>query len=461
MIRSIRHCLGAAILVLTALPAAAQETSLTIFQDGRVLVRRTFPVQVPAGRSSHTLAVEPLDPASVVSLSPGVRIEGMRYRPAGDDAAALRAALGKTIRFVSEKDTVSATVVSVDPPQYRMTDGSIVFSLPGRAEFPAELVTSRPRLDVDVAAARAVRGLGLSYLTRGTASWRAGYQVVLGPKNATVQGYAVIGSATFDLADVRVQLLAGNVADAYTPGSFEAASITTRGAAAEFGNAQSGLMALKAPSEASVGDAHIYSLPEAVDLQPGRGSVVALFEPATTTYERRYVLGGSLPWVGPVQQLGDDEEPPVTVQYLVPRKRGTELGDRPLPRGVVQLFRNDDAGRLQLIGAASIDHTPAGQPLELDAGTAFDLTAKRVQTEYRLERRGPASTTSYSDYRVTITNASDSAATVEVRERRRGDWEILSSSRPAERVSSTLVRFTVPVPAREEATLTYSIRAQW
>ena len=46
----------------------------------------------------------------------------------------------------------------------------------------------------------------------------------------------------------------------------------------------------------------------------------------------------------------------------------------------------DSAGRVQLIGESSIDHSPAGEDLRLNAGTAFDLTAKRIQTSYATRR---------------------------------------------------------------------------
>ena len=46
-------------------------------------------------------------------------------------------------------------------------------------------------------------------------------------------------------------------------------------------------------------------------------------------------------------------------------------------------------------------------------------------------------------------------------QQRGGDWRIVESSLPAERVSSTKARFRVRVPARGEAVLTYRIRATW
>jgi hypothetical protein len=217
-------------------------------------------------------------------------------------------------------------------------------------------------------------------------------------------------------------------------------------------------------SEQRVGEFHLYSLPGKSTLLPGLTTSVALFDPAQVSYERSYVVRGLVPYWGIIPQQGDETEAPVEVFYTLKRPRKTEFGDRPLPGGVARLFQPDSAGRLQLVGEASTDHTPAGEDLRLSAGNAFDLKARRVQTTYVTRRDSSKAgwrTLATADYRVNLTNAGDSAVTVEVREERAGEWSVLSSSVTAEKVSSTVTRFRVRVPARGEAVLTYRIRAVW
>ena len=61
-------------------------------------------------------------------------------------------------------------------------------------------------------------------------------------------------------------------------------------------------------------------------------------------------------------QIGSDaNQVPVQVWYTFKRGRGSPFGDRPLPGGTMQLYQADSAGRVQLVGEASIDHTPGGQ----------------------------------------------------------------------------------------------------
>jgi hypothetical protein len=179
-------------------------------------------------------------------------------------------------------------------------------------------------------------------------------------------------------------------------------------------------------------------------------------------YQKRYVVPGVLPIYGMVPQFGEEEqEVPVEVTYVLTRPEASVFGKVPLPGGVVRLYQADSQGRLQLVGESGMGHTAAGQDVRLYAGNAFDLTARRVQTSYEQSRPTRTETQVIAAYRVTVANATDSAATVDVLEQRRGGWTVLESSVPAEKVSSTTMRFRITVPAKGETVLTYRIRASW
>ena len=218
-------------------------------------------------------------------------------------------------------------------------------------------------------------------------------------------------------------------------------------------------------TEQKVGEFHLYSLGGRSTLLPGLTTSIALFEPAQVKYERNYVVHGDVPYWGYLRQMGEETEPPVEVIYTLKRPRKTDFGDRPLPGGIARLYLPDSAGGLQLVGEASMNHTPAGNDLKLDAGTAFDLTAKRLQMNYVTRRDSTKArgvhTVATAEYRVTLKNATDSAVEVDVQEERAGEWGVVSSSVPPEKVSSTVTRFRVRVPARGEAVLTYRIRVIW
>jgi hypothetical protein len=404
------------------------------------------------------VAIGALDPASVFSLDSGVTINGLRYDGAVDEVSALRRSVGKRVvyRLPESKDTLSALVLGVDPLRLQLPDGRVTFTPPGAALYPGDVVVADPTATLDLSSAGSQDKLRLGYFTAG-ASWEASYQIVLGGSTARVTGTAVLGSQSLRAEDAEVQLLAGAVGRAGR-GEQPPPMPLFKARAAE------AAMAAADVSEQRVGEFHLYSLPGKSTLLPGLTTSVALFDPANVSYERSYVVRGLVPYWGILPQQGDETEAPVEVFYTLKRPRKTEFGDRPLPGGVARLFQADSAGRLQLVGEASTDHTPAGEDLRLSAGNAFDLKARRIQTTYVTRRDSSKAgwrTLATADYRVSLTNAGDSAVTVEVREERAGEWSVLSSSVAADKVSSTVTRFRVRVPARGEAVLTYRIRAVW
>ncbi len=454
-----RAALAAAALL--AAPAALEgQTSLTIYNDGRVLVRRAVELAVPRGASVQRVTLGPLEPATLFPLDSGIAIAGVTYDGATDEASVLRRAVGREVTFrvrlADRVDTVSALVLGVDPLRLRMPDGRVTFTAPGAALYPPELVVADPTVTLRLQSARATDRLRLGYFTGG-ATWEASYQVVLGGRQARVSGLAVIQSQSLRAEDTEVQLLAGDVGRAekgQPPPRPLARAQVAEAVAFDQG----------AAAEQRVGEFHVYTLPGRSTLLPGLATSVALFEPAGVPYERAYVVPGLLPYWGIPQRQGEETEAPVEVRYTLKRPRKTGFGDRPLPGGVVRMYQPDSAGRLQLVGEAASGHTAAGEDLELTAGTAFDFTARRVQTNYVTRRdssQAGVRTIATADYRVTIRNATDSAATVDVHEERLGEWSVISSSVPAEKLSSTLTRFRVRVPARGEARLTYRLRIVW
>jgi hypothetical protein len=105
---------------------------------------------------------------------------------------------------------------------------------------------------------------------------------------------------------------------------------------------------------------------------------------------REYAVRRPQFFYGIEREPEDPEQVPVSVDYTLDRRRGSPFGDRPVPGGTVRIFDRDREGRLQLVGEAGVRHTPAGQDLELKAGNAFDLTARRRQTEFTTERDSSA-----------------------------------------------------------------------
>jgi len=461
------------VLALTALvaPLAAQ-TSLSIYSDGRVVVRRSLAQPLDKGRNTVTLKLDALDPATLFSPDTSVALVSAVLRPATDQGTALARAVGQTLAFVRPRaggggggggggaDTVRATVIRTEPPQYRLGDGRFLLSEPGEPLFPAELIRTAPEVALTLEATRQRPHTDLTYVVTGAARWEAVYQVVLLGAGCQVSGAATITSQTVRVDSADVQLVAGTVNKARS-GPPAPQALPSRAMLAEV------VVSGGAAGEEAVGETHVYLLPGRVSLEPGTPVTSALFPRAAVAYTQEYVVPGVLPWRGFLGQTpAEPNRVPVQVWYTLKRGRGTPFGDRPLPGGTVQLYQADSAWRLQLVGEARSDHTAPGRDLRVQSGDAFDITADRVQTDYNQEpippaKRGlPARQRITASYRVTISNAKSEAVTVDVREARFGVWHVTDSSVAAEKLSATEVRFRVAVPARGDATLTYTVQAE-
>src|SRR3989442_13713036 len=210
------------ILVFVATPLAAQ-TSLSIYRDGRVVVRRTLPQALQQGRNAVTLRLEALDPATLFSPDTAISVTSATVRYPSTSNDALARAVGQTISFVRGKgDTVRATVVRVDPPQYKLSDGRLLLGPPGEALFPAELVRTSPEALLVLDASRARQRTELAYVAQGM-TWEALYQVVLAGAKAQLSGTATITSQGLAADSAEVQLVAGAIRRTRAPQALEGA----------------------------------------------------------------------------------------------------------------------------------------------------------------------------------------------------------------------------------------------
>ena len=452
--------------LLSLVPSVARaQTSISIYGDGRAVVRTTVPQALTKGRNALVLELDGVDPAAIFSPDSSVAVVSAVLRSAADRKTTLQSAVGQTLSFVRAKgDTVRATVVRVDPPIYRLADGRMLLVEPGEPLFPSELVRGAPQVSLVLEAARPRPATDLAYVTQG-ASWRAVYQVVLPPGagQAAVSGAATVTSQALRAENAEVQLVAGVIARAQgQEGGYVQRARMDMLAAGR-------VAATEEPAtEQAVGEAHVYTLPAKLTLEPGVATTTALFPRALIPVTQELIVPGVLPWRGYLGQAPEDAEPdrvPVQVWYVLKRSAGTAFGDRPLPGGTVQVYQPDSAGRVQLLGEATSDHTAPGRDLRVQAGEAFDITVERVQTDYTQEqlppaRRGLAPRQRVTaSYRVKIDNAKATPVSIDVREAHAGTWLITASSVPAEKLSSTQVRFRLTVPAKGSATLTYTVQA--
>ena len=129
-----------------------------------------------------------------------------------------------------------------------------------------------------------------------------------------------------------------------------------------------------------------------------------------------------------------------------------------MPAGTFRVYGATETVSDTFLGADRIEHTAKGQEVTLALGEAFDITARRVQTEFRTQ--GLPKNTYETGHQIKVRNATSKPVTVKVIEHIPGDWEILSASHKFKKIASDQAEWSLPVPANGETTLTYKARVQ-
>ena len=146
----------------------------------------------------------------------------------------------------------------------------------------------------------------------------------------------------------------------------------------------------------------------------------------------------------------------VAAQLEVKNTRAAGLGV-PLPGGRVRFYERDASGDLHFTGETTIRHTPEGETLTLEVGSAFDLVAERREVynkrisdherEYQIE--------------VKLRNRKTTAVTIVVEEPVAGDHDVIQKSHEPTRKDANTLQFRVPVAAGKEAILSYTVRVRY
>lgn len=447
---------GTALGLATLAGPAAGQTAMLVYPDGRVVVRQTQAASVPRGVSRQLVELDQLDAGSLMALDSGVTLRDIRYPAVLNEASLLRAAVGRRLLFRNGRDTVSALVLGVDPPRYEVAPGEIVLTAPGAPVFPPELAGQARRTAFLVESDRARDRLTLAYVTSGV-RWQAEYAVQLAGGQAELSGRIALISQDVGADSVQISVVEGVVGRA---GGFE----RDRSYARPDRELELRGLAVMASATAPVviGGYRVYPLTGRHSLAPGYTTVASLFPPTRVAVEHRYRVAAP----GEAGYAAPAEDVPVEVRYRVARPAESDAGRLTLPAGIVRVFGRAPDGGPILVGEARLESLDPGKPLELVAGRAVALRARRLAgrlqqvqdtTFMASGRPGAISRGQVADHEFRLTNASDSAAVVEVRERL-GEARLVWSSMAGDTSEPGILSFAVRVPPKGEAAVRFRLR---
>jgi hypothetical protein len=284
--------------------------------------------------------------------------------------------------------------------------------------------------------------------------WKADYVLNLDQagKIGDVKGWVTLtnnSGATF--TNAKLKLLAGEVfrANYGRPGGFGGAPMEAMRAAAkdEF-------------SEEQFSEYHLYTLQRPTSIKDKEIKQVSLLEAVRVPVTKKLVIdamrmyGFYRPNEG---QIGvGDIKPLVFIEFK--NDQASNMG-MPLPAGTVKVFQRDSTGSLQMLGEASIDHTPRNEDVSLPVGRAFDIVAFRKRTEFRW--LGNARTGAIETFEIEVRNRKETAETVHVYERFGGEWTITQKSAEYTKLDAHTVDFVLNLQPNEVRKITYTVETRW
>lgn len=451
----------AALLMMAMLPwslaAQQQQAEVTIYNNDRALVREIRPIG--AGSDAIRLAgiAETLVPESLwIEALGGAAPTWLQYNTnLVSPGSLLPQFIGKTLTLVNNREQkpderVEATLLSAEGRGIWRIGEQIVLNpdydsilFPG---LPAGTVLE-PSIEVRFATRPAQ--VVLQYLAAGL-RWKSDYMLSLDDNDrANLRGlFTVHNQTSKTFENTRLNLVAGDVriVSSPPPGRPEPQMMEMKGRAAM------SMAAVGDIASTELGDYYLYALPQSVTLLARSQQQIPHFAASAIAVEKEFRLENQY-WLYPVPGRHKQN---VAVIVRWDNTKVNQLGF-PLPGGVVRTFGQDEGGRSQFLGESTLKPTPENERVELEIGRAFDILAERRQIHF--ERLGERASESENEVEIRNRRKKDSKVRI-IESIGAGDWKIVSSTHPYNRLDVNRVEFVVTVPASQTLVVRYRVQAR-
>ena len=223
-------------------------------------------------------------------------------------------------------------------------------------------------------------------------------------------------------------------------------------------------LAAKAPSAAEASrdfqsegffEYHLYTLDGRTTLKDNQTKQLSLMAASEVPIVKQLIYYGAQDYYRNAYGVPISNQK-VAVYLELKNSKENRLGV-PLPKGKIRVYKADQSGSQQFIGEDWIDHTPKDERVKVKMGEAFDLVGSRTQKDWRKL----AANLYEVEWEITLHNHKPADQTVTVVEPVPGDWQVLASSHPYEKVEAHTLRYTIPVPKDGASKLTYRVRIRY
>ena len=440
--------------------AEQRDVMITVYNGNLGLVKDVREVRLDAGLiETHFMDVAAqIDPTSVLLRSltdpTGLKILEQNYEyDLLSSEKLMEKYVGRKVRLYQSNGTFQeATLLSTRGPVYDI-NGQIHMGHFGSVVLPAlpENLVSKPTLAWLLRNPRpAPQRVEASYLTAGI-SWKSDYVMLINAADsrADLTGWVTINNqsgATY--RDAALKLVAGDINRA-------ASRDDSRRAMEMAAKAASPAVADREFKSEGFFEYHLYTLDGRTTIKESQTKQLTLLSAADFPVDKHFIYYGAASYHR--TQYGVPISNQKVGVYLDIRNTKENRLGIPLPKGKVRVYKADTSGSQQLIGEDWIDHTPKDERVRIKMGEAFDVVGERVQKDWK--RIG--SNLYEIEWEITLRNHKKEAVTVEVIEPMPGDWEILRSTQPHEKLEAFTARWKIPVPKEGAATLGYRTRVRF
>ncbi|MCI0434606.1 MAG: DUF4139 domain-containing protein [Gemmatimonadetes bacterium] len=438
-----------------------ESVAITVYNQNFGLVREVRDVAFTRGIAPLEFAdvaqhVQP-ETVHIKALDGGLRILEQNYQfDLLNPQKLLEKYVGRTItvwRYNSatqQEEPLQAEVLSVNGGPILRIGGEITYNVPGRLSFPEipDNLIAEPTLMWRLSSERPRHRLEVSYLTNQL-NWKADYVFVIddADRRGDLTGWVTLtnqSGAAYENA--MLKLVAGDVRR-ITPDPAGRMRLEARTFAADELAAQF--------SEENFFEYHLYTLDRPTTLLQNEQKQVTLLESAGIGLDKRLIFYGAAEYYrGAYGQVVSNQKVGVFLDFQNTERN--RLG-MPLPKGTVRVYKADKSGALQFIGEDAIDHTPKDERVRIRMGEAFDVVGDRRQMEYNVI----SGCVSESTWEVTVRNHKNERITVDVIEPVGGDWEVLQTSHPFQKLDAHTFAYNVGVPSNGETKIRYRVRVRW
>lgn len=295
--------------------------------------------------------------------------------------------------------------------------------------------------------------LELSYLTKGI-SWKASYVANLSDKEESmnlISWITLTNTSGASYSNANVQLVAGDVNQVKE--KMRVAPMIAD--AMPMSMAKSGAK----PTEETLSEYHLYSLPYKISIKDNQTKQVSLFNLPNIKINKQHTLNGSdYYYHSLVGNLGEKLKFDTTIDFINTSENGSGT---PLPKGIFRVYKNDSMGNAQFLGEDNIDHTAKKDKVSINLGKSFDLFADKKQLNWeKVTTKSRHNFQFESEYEIKITNSKKEDTFVTILEPIPGDWEMLNSSHPYTKENSSTASWNIKIPTNKTVTLKYKVRVK-